>query len=158
MKKLVLLLILIPNLVMAEYICYEEYETKDLRKESLNFIISKMDKDYISKIEIPPPYEIKKMDALYAKGKEFFSELFSNQFYPAYEVQKQFSKIKETSRYSDSEMLNLLKFSMNMQEMKEDLYLYKDFNPTSDLERKDISYSFAAWNAMIIDMGECAVK
>ena len=158
MKKLLLLLFLIPNLVMADYFCHKELETKDLRKDYLNFIINTLEEKYISQIEIPPPHEIKKMDARVLMDEESFRESYNNKFYPAYEVQKKFSKVKETSSYSSSEMLNLLKLSMNMHEVRDALFHYKERNSTSDLKIRDIAYSFTIWNGMIIDMGECAVK
>jgi hypothetical protein len=151
MKKLLLLLLLIPNLVMGNPLCYSEFDTKDKRDKKLNHIINKLNKDYISQIEIPPPHEIKKMD-----NEESFRETYNNKFYPAYEVQKAFSEVKDESLRSPSEMLNLLILSMNMQSMKETLYHYKERNPISDLKIRDISYSFAVWNSMIKDMGECA--
>jgi len=144
--------------VMGEYICYEQLETKDLRKESLNFIINKIDKDYISQIEIPPPNEMKKMDNHETGNEQSTRALVSNRFYPAYRIHKAFSKIKESSRYSSSEMLNLLKFSLSLQELKESLYTYKEQNRTSDLEILDVAYSFGFWNVTIIDIGECASK
>jgi len=159
MKKLLLLLLLIPNLVMAEYFCSaKKLETKDLRKDYLNFIVDKIDKNYISQIEIPPPHEINKMDALDGMDKESFRELYNNKFYPAYEAQKKFSKIKESFTYSSSEMLNILKFSMSMQQMKEVLFDYKERNITSDLEIGDIAFSFSVWNGLIINVGKCASK
>ena len=151
MKKLLLLLLLIPNLVMGNPLCYSEFETKDKRDKKLNHIINKLNKDYISQIEIPPPHEIKKMD-----NEESFRETYNNKFYPAYEVQKAFSEVKEESLRSPSEMLNLLILSMNMQKMKETLYHYKERNPISDLKIRDMSFSFKVWNSMIKDMGECA--
>ena len=160
MKKLFLLLFFIPNLVMADYFCPKELETKDLRKDYLNFIISRLEEKFISQIEIPPSHEIKKMDThLNDKfNEESFRKAYYNKFYPAYEVQKAFSEVKETLRYSNPEMLKLLKFSMNMQKMKEALISYKERNSTSDLKIKDIAYSFALWNGMIEDLGECASK
>ena len=151
MKKLLLLLLLIPNLVMANHLCFSEFNTKDKRDKKLNHIINKLNKDYISQIEIPPPHEIKKMD-----NEESFRETYNNKFYPAYEVQKAFSEVKEESLRSPSEMLNLLILSMNMQKMKETLYHYKERNPISDLKIRDMSFSFKVWNSMIKDMGECA--
>ena len=136
---------------MGNPLCYSEFDTKDKRDKKLNHIINKLNKDYISQIEIPPPHEIKKMD-----NEESFRETYNNKFYPAYEVQKAFSEVKDESLRSPSEMLNLLILSMNMQRMKETLYHYKERNPISDLKIRDISYSFAAWNSMIKDMGECA--
>ena len=151
MKKLLLLILLIPNLVMANPLCSSYYNTKDKRDKKLNHIINKLNKDYISQIEIPPPHEIKKMD-----NEESLRETYNNKFFPAYEVQKAFSEVKEESLRSPSEMLNLLILSMNMQRMKETLYHYKERNPISDLKIRDMSYSFTAWNMMIKDMGECA--
>ena len=151
MKKLLLLILLIPNLVMANPLCSSYYNTKDKRDKKLNHIINLLNKDYISQIEIPPPHEIKKMD-----NEESFRETYNNKFYPAYEVQKAFSEVKEESLRSPSEMLNLLILSMNMQRMKETLYHYKERNPISDLKVRDMSYSFTFWNGMIKDMGECA--
>ena len=150
-KKLLLFLLLMPNLLMGNPLCYSEFDTKDKRNKKINHIINKLNKDYISQIEIPPPHEIKKMD-----NEESFRETYNNKFYPAYEVQKAFSEVEEESLRSPSEMLNLLILSMNMQSMKETLYHYKERNPISDLKIRDISYSFALWNSMIKDMGECA--
>lgn len=150
-KKLLLFLLLMPNLLMGNPLCYSEFDTKDKRNKKINHIINKLNKDYISQIEIPPPHEIKKMD-----NEESFRETYNNKFYPAYEVQKAFSEVKDESLRSPSEMLNLLILSMNMQSMKETLYHYKERNPISDLKIRDISYSFALWNSMIKDMGECA--
>ncbi|MDA7843272.1 hypothetical protein N9A22_04380 [Methylophilaceae bacterium] len=157
MKKLLLLILLIPNLVMANPLCFSYYNTKDKRDKKLNHIINLLNKDYISQIEIPPPHEIKKMDTLNDEfNEESFRESYNNKFYPAYEVQKAFSEVKEESLRSPSEMLNLLILSMNMQKMKETLYHYKERNPISDLKIRDMSFSFKVWNSMIKDMGECA--
>ena len=136
---------------MGNPLCYSEFDTKDKRNKKINHIINKLNKDYISQIEIPPPHEIKKMD-----NEESFRETYNNKFYPAYEVQKAFSEVKDESLRSPSEMLNLLILSMNMQKMKETLYHYKERNPISDLKIRDMSFSFKVWNSMIKDMGVCA--
>ena len=70
----------------------------------------------------------------------------------------QFSKVKESLRYSPSEMINLLKLSMNLQDMREALLLYKERNSTSDLEISDINYHFVFLNDIIMSIGQCAAN
>ena len=158
MKKLLLLLFLIPNLVMANPLCHENFYTEDKRDKTLNNIINILNERYISMIEIPPPHEIKKMDAVDIYDKKSFREFYNNKFYPAYDAQKQFSEVKESLRYSPSEMINLLKLSMNLQDMREALLLYKERNSTSDLEISDINYHFVFLNDIIMSIGQCAAK
>ena len=158
MKKLLLLLLLIPNLVMANPLCHKNFDTEDKRDKTLNNIINILNERYISMIEIPPPHETKKLDAVDLFDKETWGVAYNNKFFPAYNAQKQLSKVKESVRYATSEMINLLKLSMNLQDMREALLLYKERNSTSDLEISDINYHFVFLNDIIMSIGQCAAN
>jgi hypothetical protein len=141
---------------MADLHCPEGLETKDLRKDRLNFFINTIEDEFISHIEMPPLSEMKKMKNLEGGDKKSFRALFSNKFYYAYNIHKTLLKIKENSTYPFSETVDLLKFGLNMNELKEHLFDYKEQNKTSGLNTYNIAYAFAVWNKSIVDIAVCA--
>ena len=152
MKHLLTLLLFISTSVMAECTGARDIQTLNDRTKLLNHFLNNLDRDFVSKVIVPPKAFITKYNALNA---ECFSEPSYCFAMLIHDDDKDIKKIKASN---DKEAIKYFKINNKLFSIKENLSEYAKLERNSNISQEGIRYDFTVMTHSLIEMAECSLK
>ena len=150
MKKLLILLLLIPMVSFGECL-NKDIQTKELRIKRLNHFLNNLDKDFTSKVLVPPIDFMNKHSGLN-------SDCLSQPLYCfAAEIHNTNKEIKKIANGDDKEAIKYFKINNKLFNIKDSLLEYVKLDRSSNIKEFDIGYVFTLWTKSLEYMAECSL-